>query len=196
MAAGTVSKTNMQPVWTVFNGVNLGFTGEGDVTVTVTPQYSDYMAHQTGNYLLESYFNGARATAQVTIAESNEPDNWVVAFSQGEKQDDTTTPTAEERFALTKIADATNSTYVARRATSIAQKLELIPVASYVDATTETATNVVLAKAWVRDVGDILYSLDNGVELACTFEALFDPTAAEGENLAWIGKTTETWTAS
>ena len=194
--AGTVSNTNKLPVWAVFNGVNLGFLDEGDVTVTITPSWTDQMAHQTGNYLLDAYFNGARVTASMSMSETAEMDRWEDAFSFGEKQIDASTP-PEERFAMTQIVTTTNSSFTGARATAVAQKLEFIPVKDYAgSAATETALNLVIQKAFCRDVGDITMSIETGMVLPCTFEGLFDPTALEGENLFWIGKTTETWTAA
>jgi len=199
--AGAVTYTNVLPVWVVYNSRNIGFTGAGDVTVSYTPTWSDYKAHQTGNYLLNSYFAGAELTVSCTISETS-PVNAAVtdtdsgylgdAFPMGEAQNIVAT---DERFSFTKLADVvTNSAYVGQKATDIAQELQLIPVQNYVGSdSTETDENFVVPLAFVKENGEMLYSIDNALEVPITFHALFDPATTYGDALAVMGKLTGTW---
>lgn len=203
--AGTVAHVNKLPVWIVWGDTpaNIGFCGAGDVTVTYTPTWTDSHSHQTGTYLLESYFNGARITVSATISETsvlainatNTTGSIGLAYPMGEGQGD---GTGVNRFQFTKIADvATNSEFIGHKASSIAQKLELIPVHLYAeDPTTETNDNLVIPKAFVRENGETAYSVENDLVIPVTWEALFVPGDAEGESLAWVGITTGTWTAT
>ncbi len=200
--AGAVTYTSKVPVWVVFNTRNIGLTGSGDVTVTYTPSWSDQTAYQTGTYLLDSYFTGAQCTVSCIISETS-PVNTVVdtsddgylgdAFPMGEAQNDAAT----ERFSLTKIADvATNSQFIGQKASSIAAELILIPMADYADDdTTEVDLNFVVPKAFVKENGEMLYSMENNLEVPITFHALFTPGDSQGESLAYFGQSTGTWTA-
>jgi hypothetical protein len=192
--AGKVTHTNLTPMWAVYNSVNLGFTNAGDITVTYTPEWRDYKAHQTGSYLLDSWAIGGDLTVQLTISETNHEGFWAMAFPLGEEQ---TATGPIDRFNFTKIADINASQFIGNvRASTLAAKLELIPVADYVSDTTETDNNFVIPKAFVRNNGDFMYSIEKSVEIPVTFQALLNPAGgAEGEAFAWVGKTTGTWTA-
>ena len=190
--AGTVSNTNKVPVWVCFNDTNLGFCNPGDITLTITSSWSDMKFHQTGDYLVDAIFRGARATVQCEFAEIENLDTWVVAFGFGQKQEDTSTP-PNERFAFNTIDAVASQWDIATKATSIDANLVLIPQVSYVNATTETDDDIVIPCAFSRDVGDILFSSENNQGLACTFEALLDPTQTDGSNLLYRVRDTGTW---
>ncbi len=64
------------------------------------------------------------------------------------------------------------------------------------DDTTETDDNLVVPKAFVKENGEMLYSMENNLEIPITFHALFTPGDAQGEALAYLGQTTGTWTAN
>jgi len=179
---GTVSYTNNEPIWAIFNATLLGLVDEGDVTLSIKGEWVDKTAHQTGNYLLDAFWKGERCTVQATLAESDNWDNWAEAFPIGEKQADGATPPNNR---VVGSPSAANSPYIGQRATSYTSKLVLRPVAQYVDVSTEKSRDVVLPKAFVREMGDIVYSIDNAKVLPITFEALFDPDGTDGENL-WI----------
>ena len=189
--AGTVSNTNKVPVWVTFNDVNLGFCNPGDVVLTVTPSWVDMKFHQTGDYLVDSVFNGARATVKCEFAEIENLAVWLVAFGFGDSQVDTATPPLA-RFAFNTIDAVVSNWDIAMKATSIDAALVLIPETQYVTATTETNDDIVIPQAFCRDVGDILFSTENNQGLSCTFEALMDPTKTDGSNLLFRGALTPT----
>ena len=182
--AGTVSNTNVYPVWVVFNDVVLGYANEGEATVNIEYGWQPQTAHQTGTHELDFYFTGQTATVDIEMAEIENLDNWVVAFGLGESQIDTATPPAR-RIAGTKIAATTNSVYVGTKATTIAQQLVLRPVKDWTDATTETTDDLVFQKAFAMNVPEIVHSLNQSQTLNPTFKPLFDPTKTDGSNL-WI----------
>lgn len=199
--AGTLANTNKVPVWVCFGTagaeVNLGFCNPGDITLTVNEEWSEQMFHQTGTYLNDAYFNGARATVTCELAETESLDTWAAAFGFGEKQEDAATP-PNTRFAFNTI-DTVNAQFdIGTKASTLAKSLLLIPQAVYVTASTENADNIVLPKAWVRNVGDILFSVENNCVLPVTFEALFDASSTTGGNLLFRGKKTATgaWAAA
>ena len=191
---GTNANTNKEPVWCVFNGVVLGFVEEGDVTVTPTMDWVDRRFHQTGTFILDSYFNGMQLDIQVTIAEVLNVDNWVVAFLQGQRQQDTSTPT-KKRFAFSTIADPTLGLHVGKKATDEAAELKLIPGASGSVPSTETDRDFFIPKAFCRNVGDILFSVSANQSLPLTFSVLYDHTKTDGTNFAIFGREAGTWAA-
>lgn len=192
---GTVSYTNNEPMWIVYNSTLLGFCGEGDVTLSIKGEWVDKLSHQTGNYLLDAFWKGERATVTADFSEVDNWDNWAVAFPIGEKQEDTDTPPNNRIVSNSSTA---NTPYIGARAESHDAKLILRPVALYVDASTETVRDVVLPKAFVREMGDVVYSIDNEELLPITWEALFDPDASSGAHLWFRGLETATgaWSAA
>lgn len=191
--AEIIANTNRIPMWVVWSSQNLGWCGAGDITVTYTPNWSDQTQHQAGSYVVDSWFTGATITAQVTISEVNEEAILAVVFPAGEEQNDTT----DDRFAMTKIADMTTESSYAGvlRASTLAAKLEFWPVAGSTFATVETNNNFSIGNAFSKETDSWLYGIESNMEIATTFHGILDSTATEGENLAWIGKTTGTWTA-
>lgn len=193
--AGTATYLNHEPVWLVYNAVLLGLIDEGDVTVTINEDWVDQVCHQTGSHVLQSYFKGAQVNVEASLAEITNLDNWAVAFPTAQKQKDTATP------PINRIAggSATTTTpYIGTTATSVAKVLILRPASLYVDASTETARDFLIPKAFCRAVGAIPFGIDSANVLPLTFSGIFDPAATEGEYL-WIrGKLTGTgaWTAA
>ena len=191
---GTLSNTNKVPVWVVYNDVALGYTEPGDITLTITQDWTDQTFHQTGSYLMDAYLKGHRATVQCSLSETENVDMWEVAFAGGEEQNDTSSPPLE-RFALGDKVEQALGYFIGRKASTGAKELKLIPVSQYTTASTHTGDDIVIPKAWCRSVGDIVYSIDNNVALPCTFEAIFDPTDSTGMGLLFRGILTGTWTA-
>ena len=195
---GTVSYLNHEPLWVVHgsSATLLGFSSEGDITVSFNEEWVDQMTHQTGAYVLESYHKGGPVTIEVSLAEINNWDNWVEAFPTGEKQVDTdTVPNA--RFSPHKLA--ANTPYIGTKATAVASDLILRPVADYVDVSTETTRDLTFPLAWCRNVDAIPFGIDTPSELALTFGVLFDPAATSGEH-TWIrglmSEVTGAWAAA
>ena len=179
---GTVSYTNNEPMWIVYNDVLLGFAGEGDVTLSIKGEWVDKTSHQTGSYLLDSFWKGERCTVTADIAEVDNWANWSVAFPIGEKQVDAATPPADRYVSNSSTA---NTPYITARAEAHDYQLVLRPVAQYVDATTEKTRDIMIPKAFVREIGDIIYSIDNAEVLPITWEAMFNPSASAGAHL-WV----------
>lgn len=189
---GTVSNTNQVPVWVVANNINLGFCNSGDVTVKVTPNWADMTTHQTGEYLVDASFAGAKVEVMCNFAETESLDVWARAFCFGEKQEDATSP-PYERFAFNSI-DATAAQWdIGTRATSKDFELTLIPQASYSAPGTQGDDDLVVPYAFCRNVGDVLFSVENNQGLECTFEGLLGPTVTTGINLLYRGRFTGTW---
>lgn len=191
---GTIGNTNKVPVWVVYNDVALGYCEAGDITLTVTPDWTEQMFHQTGSNLMDAYLKGHRVTVQCSLAETENVDTWEVAFLGGEEQNDTSSPPLE-RFVLGDKTEWAAGTFIGRKATAVAKELKLIPVSAYTTASTHTGDDIVIPKAFCRTVGDIQYSIDNDCALACTFEALFDATDANGAGLLYRGVSAGTWSA-
>jgi len=179
----------------IWNSVLLGFTEPNDITVSFTNTWVDKMFHQTGEYIPEAYFNGQQATIQVDLSEINNWDNWIVAFPMWEKQIDTDTP---PNTRVVSNSSTSSDPYTGTKASTLAQELILRPVAQYADVSTEKSRDFVFPKAWVRDVGDVLFQINTSNALSCTFGTLFDPSASDGEMLAFRGLETATgsWSAA
>ena len=198
---GTVANTNKVPVWVCYGTaaaeVNLGYCNSGDITVTVTPSWVDKKLYQTGDYLIDSYFKGATVTVSCELAETESVDTWLVAFGFGQSQVDAATPPAS-RFAFNTIDVVAAQFDIGVQATAIDGQLMLIPQVAYEQAATEHADNIVIPQAFVRNVGDILYSIDNNCALPVTFEGIFDPTSTTGGGVMFRGKKTATgaWVAA
>ena len=193
--AGTVSNTNIIPVWVCFKGVNLGFCNPGDVVLTVTPNWQETLFYQSGNYLMDASFNGAKVTVKCEFAEVEEPDLWLAAFGFGDKQTDSG-GSNPERFAFNTIDTVASQWDIGIKATAIAGILALLPETTYADATTYGNDDIYIPKAFCREVGDILFSTENNQGLSCTFEGLLQPTDSSGVNLLIRGKLTGTGTWS
>jgi hypothetical protein len=196
--AGTVSLTNIAPVWPVWNDTLLGFIDTGGATLNVTSEWSEIQSSQTGTYLLDAVFNGARLTVAFSLMQFDDADIQAVAWPFGESQVEESTPPLE-RFAFTKAAEATAGDYVGNRLSNYVQELKLIPVTLYSAPGTDTGQQVIIPKAWCRETGEVAYSETDKKVVACTFEAQFDPDATLGTNLGFIGLEDEvggTWTAA
>jgi hypothetical protein len=172
---------------------NIGLLNEGDATITVTPEWSDQKAHQTGAAILEKYYNGAQVVAEFELAEVLNWPMWADAFPTGEHQMDDSTP-PQDRVAFNKILST--EPYVGQKGTAVDQMFVFRPVRLYVDASTETACDVVIPRG--VSVGPVVmtFSTDNPQVLPFEVHGLFDPSATEGEHLLWRGLTTgtfETW---
>ncbi len=201
MAVGTVSNTNMRPVWVVYNSVVVGLCEEEDITLRVDPTWHDHTYHQTGNWLPEAHFGGARITVSATFSEVLEMDNWEAAFEFGEKQKEESTPETE-RFSFSRIANDATGAHVGLAASAIAKELRLIPLSSGNAPTTDVQNQIVINKVFSRNAVEVAMSTSSGMALPLEFEALFDPAAAgaaEGEHIAIVGKIVPdagTWVAA
>ena len=192
---GTVSYMNNEPMWVVFADTLLGFADEGDITLSIKGEWVDKLSHQTGNYLLDAFWKGERCTITANLAEVDNWDTWGIAFPIGEEQADAATPPASRYVSNSSTA---NTPYIGQRAESFDGQLVLRPVALYVAANTETVRDIMIPKAFVREVGDITYSIDNAETLPITWEALFNPDALKGAHLWTRGIETPTsaWVAA
>jgi len=193
--AGTATYLNHGPMWVIYNAVNLGFLNEGEVTLTINQDWVDQLCHQTGSHVVQSYFKGEQVDVEASLAEITNLDNWVVAFQTAQKQKDTATP------PINRIASGSATTtapYIGTTATSVAKVLILRPVSLYTDASTETAQDFVIPKAFCRNAGAIPHGIDTANVLPLHFSGIFDPAATEGEYLWVRGKLTGTgaWTAA
>lgn len=189
--AGDPTKVNREPMWALFNGVNLGLIAPGDVTVSFTDSWVNQTSHQLGpNAVLESYNQVGSPTIKVKTLEILTMANWAVAFPTGSAQSD---GAAGSRYSPVLITDGNTTPFSGKKASAIAQKLILRPAAQYVDASTEKSRDLWFPKAWCSNMGDFQFSADSDMAFDMTFSTLFIPTAGEGE-ASWIwGLTTGTW---
>ncbi|MCP4898888.1 MAG: hypothetical protein GY906_18100 [bacterium] len=194
---GTVSYTAKEPVWALagsaMDSLTLyGLLGEGDITVTITPEYVDEMAHQTGAYVLDKFFNGATVVAEFELKEVLNWAMWPEVFPNGERQIDTSTP-PNDRFAFN--SSTSTDPYVGTRATSQAQYFVFRPVRQYADAATEKSRDLVIPKGFNAGPVALTYSSETSQVFPFEVHGLFDPDASDGENLLYQGLTTGTWAA-
>jgi len=175
------------------NLVNLGLLNEGDVTLTITPSWVDQTCHPTGDYILEKYYKGSTIVVEAELAEVTNYDMWEIACPTGEKQMDASTPPLN-RFAGNKAS--TTEPYIGQKGTSLDQYVCLRPVSLYVDASTETARDLVIPQA--INVGGVPMALgiDSAHVLPLEIHGMFNPSATEGEHLWWNGITDGTWVLS
>lgn len=186
-----VTKINHEPMFVIFNGVELGYVREGEITVSFSEEWVDQMAHQTGNRVVESFYKGGGApSVNIGLLQVQELANWAVAFPTGSAQSDGGSGT---RFSPTLVTAGASTPHIGQKASAYAQVLVLRPAALYVNVSTETARDLWFPKAWCSGVGDIQYGVDQAVVLDCTFRALYVPGAAEGEHVWVYGLKTGAW---
>ena len=192
---GTVSYLQKEPVWVlagadIDNLVLLGLLNEGDATVTITPTWTDQLAHQTGVSIIQKYFNGSNIVAEFELAEVLNVDIWETVFPMGDKVVDESTP-PEEGFAFSK--DLTTEPYVGQKGTAKGLCWCFRPVRSYVDASTETDDELVIPVG--VSVGPVVltFSTDTAQVLPVEIHGLFDPDGTDGRNFAYRGLSAGTW---
>ena len=103
---GTVSYLQKEPVWVlagadIDNLTLLGLLNEGDATVTITPTWTDQVAHQTGASILQKYYNGSNIVAEFELAEVLNWAIWETVFPMGDRVEDESTP-MEDGFSFNK----------------------------------------------------------------------------------------------
>ena len=194
-----ITKVNREPVWVAHNDVILGYANEGDVTVTITSDWVPQTFAQTGTYIVDDFFNGAQCTIQTSIAQVLDYDKWVIAFPYGRKQDDSQTPTPENRFVFVDGTETDTGLHVGQKASTFAAQLRIMPASSGSAPTTETARDFWAHRAYVKEVGPILFGNTGPQSLDVTFHVLYDPdvtATTESEHFVVFGKETEVWTDS
>ncbi len=187
---------NHVPAWVLFNDVLLGFTNEGDISISMNQEWVSQTVAQAGANEVQAYNKGGTPTISVELAEIYNWDNWIVAFPNAEKQADDATPPANR---IAGHSATTTTEYIGQKATSVAQNLVIRPAVDYTDETTETANDFLIPLAYCSSVGDIPFGVDTPMVLPLEFRALFDPAATLGAN-QWIygmdADATGTWAAA
>lgn len=194
MSVGTVSYLNRYPSWVVWNSTLLGFSGEGDVTVSFSNTWERQKSNQTGDLTLEAYWRPGPISVKTTLAEVANWSNLAVIFPFGQKQIDDSTPPANRFTGNTLTAFSLQLS--GQKATSIAKALQIIPESEYINPSTETTNQFRINLAYPAAVGDFMYGLSADLAPEITFESLYDPAQVDGTNHWMWGKDTGTWVAA
>lgn len=195
MANGTVGNLQIEPMWALAGAamnslVLYGFINQGDLTVTVTPTWTDQMVHQGGTHVVQKYFNGKTAVAEFELAEVLNYAMWEEVFPTGEHQMDDATP-PQARFAFDKVL--ATEPYVGQKGTALAQFFVFRPMRLYTDTSTETVGDIVISQG--LSVGPVVLtgSTENPMVLPFEVHGIWNPAATEGEDLVHYGITDGTF---
>jgi len=157
----------------LFGGRDLGFT-KGGVTVNYAPEYSDIVADQFGETVVDKALLSEALTVTAPLTES-QLDNIKVAIPLG-----TLAGATSGKLNIGKNAGA--------RLSAVAAQLVLHPLAN---ADADATDDLVLYKAVVTDEVEIGFNNDDQKVIEVTFLALVDTTKADGSWLGLIGDSTD-----